>query len=230
MEQENDASDFEDEQQSISEEEEVVDEVDDEIGEGDEQVVEDDEVVDEIVGVEEEGDVDLQGEEEIKNQNNDKINNVFDDESDYSVELSDDDTSGSEDEDEEYNLDHKFDYNEKNEYIKTTHPQILQDTYNDINVLSNIERDSDNNIIDENHSTIPILTKYEKTRILGIRISQLNNGAKPYVNIENTIIIDNNIIAEKELLEKKIPIIIMRPLPNGKKEYWKLTDLEIITY
>jgi len=230
MEQENDASDFEDEQQSISEEEEVVDEVDDEIGEGDEQVVEDDEVVDEIVGVEEEGDVDLQGEEEIKNQNNDKINNVFDDESVYSVELSDDDTSGSEDEDEEYNLDHKFDYNEKNEYIKTTHPQILQDTYNDINVLSNIERDSDNNIIDENHSTIPILTKYEKTRILGIRISQLNNGAKPYVNIENTIIIDNNIIAEKELLEKKIPIIIMRPLPNGKKEYWKLTDLEIITY
>lgn len=227
MEQENDVSDFEDERQSISEEE-VVDEVDDEIGEGDEQVVQDDEVVDEIDDGEE--DIDIQGEEETKNQNNDEINNVYDDESDYSVELSEDDTSEDEDEDEDYNLGNKFDYNEKNEYIKTTHPQILQDTYNDINVLSNVERDSDNNIIDENHRTIPILTKYEKTRILGIRISQLNNGAKPFVNIENTIIIDNNIIAEKELLEKKIPIIIMRPLPNGKKEYWKLSDLEIITY
>ena len=227
MDQENDMSDFEDEQQSVSEEE-VIDELDDE---GDEQVVEEeDEVVDEIDDGEEEEDIDIQGEEETKNQNNDKINNVYDNESDYSVELSDDDTSEEEDEDDDYNLHDKFDYNEKNEYIKTTHPQILQDTYNDINVLSNVERDSDNNIIDENHKTIPILTKYEKTRILGIRISQLNNGAKPYVNIENTIIIDNNIIAEKELLEKKIPIIIMRPLPNGKKEYWKLSDLEIITY
>lgn len=226
MEQENDMSDFEDEQESVSEEE-VVDELDDE---GDEQVVEEDEVVDEIDDGEEEEDIDIQGEEETKNQNNDKIQNVYDNESDYSVEISDDDTSEEEDDEEEYNLEHKFDYSEKNEYIKTTHPQILQDTYNDINVLSNVERDSDNNIIDENHRTIPILTKYEKTRILGIRISQLNNGAKPYVNIENTIIIDNNIIAEKELLEKKIPIIIMRPLPNGKKEYWKLSDLEIITY
>ena len=26
----------------------------------------------------------------------------------------------------------------------------------------------------------------------------------------------------------KIPFIVMRPLPNGKKEYWKLQDLAII--
>ena len=36
------------------------------------------------------------------------------------------------------------------------------------------------------------------------------------------------LIAEKELNQKKIPFIIMRPLPNGKKEYWRLQDLEII--
>ena len=71
------------------------------------------------------------------------------------------------------------------------------------------------------------MTKYEKTRILGLRLTQLNKGAKPFVETKNKII-DNNIIAQKELKEKKLPFIIMRPLPNGKREYWKLNDLEII--
>jgi DNA-directed RNA polymerase subunit K/omega len=62
---------------------------------------------------------------------------------------------------------------------------------------------------------------------LGLRITQLNEGAKPLTEI-NHHIIDNHIIAEKELVEKKLPFIIMRPLPNGKKEYWKLQDLEYI--
>tara|TARA_Y100000389_G_scaffold72040_1_gene68790 strand:+ start:1222 stop:1866 length:645 start_codon:yes stop_codon:yes gene_type:complete len=137
------------------------------------------------------------------------------------------DEGGSSDDEE---LEEKFNIDDKKKYIKTYHTQELKDSYNDINVLSIVERDIDNNIIDDNHKTVPILTKYEKTRILGTRLSQLNDGAKPYINIENTVIIDNNIIAEKELLEKKIPIIIMRPLPNGKKEYWRLSDLEIITY
>jgi|TARA_B110000285_G_C15137057_1_gene627762 DNA-directed RNA polymerase I, II, and III subunit RPABC2 len=228
MEQENGISvyDLEDDRQNVSEED---NEVNDEIDEVND-VNAGDEPMGGIDGLDE--DIEIQGVEETKNQDNDEINNGYDDESDYSIEVSDDDTSEDEDEDEyeDDNLDHKFDYSGKSEYIKTTHPHILKDTYNDINVLSNAERDADNNIVDENHTTIPILSKYEKTRVLGIRISQLNNGAIPYVNIENTIIIDNNIIAEKELLEKKIPIIVMRPLPNGKKEYWKLTDLEIITY
>ena len=40
--------------------------------------------------------------------------------------------------------------------------------------------------------------------------------------------IDNNLIALEELKQKKLPFIIMRPIPNGKKEYWRLSDLEII--
>ena len=70
-------------------------------------------------------------------------------------------------------------------------------------------------------------TKYEKTRILGIRAKQINNGAKPLVTF-NTQIIDGYLIALKELEEKKIPIIIRRPIPNGASEYWHLKDLEIL--
>jgi len=76
---------------------------------------------------------------------------------------------------------------------------------------------------------VPILTKYEKTRVLGIRVSQLNEGAPRYISLgsEHTII-DNIVIAEKELRLKKLPFIVTRPLPNGEKEHWRLKDLEIL--
>jgi len=35
-------------------------------------------------------------------------------------------------------------------------------------------------------------------------------------------------IAKKELEEKIIPLIVVRTLPNVKKEHWKLKELEII--
>jgi hypothetical protein len=36
------------------------------------------------------------------------------------------------------------------------------------------------------------------------------------------------LIAEKELLEKRLPFIVRRPIPNGKFEYWNVNDLEMI--
>ena len=98
--------------------------------------------------------------------------------------------------------------------------------YLEIQELSKIIRDKNGNIIDKNHKTIPILTKYEKTRILGQRAKQINNGSKSYINISENII-DGYLIAEMELKEKKLPFIIRRPLPNQTFEYWKIKDLEI---
>ena len=59
-----------------------------------------------------------------------------------------------------------------------------------------------NIIVDELHKTVPILTKYEKTRILGERTKQINNGSKPFVDVQNDII-DGYLIACKELEEKR---------------------------
>ncbi len=198
--------------------EEPPDEEDEEPEDANTEIIETDDESSQIVG-------------ENSESEDDKIKEIYES-TEEKGSYTDDNTTTSDEEDssDDEELDEKFNIDDKKEYIKTYHTQELKDSYNDINVLSIVERDLDNNIIDDNHKTIPILTKYEKTRILGTRISQLNDGAKPYINIENTVIIDNNIIAEKELLEKKIPIIIMRPLPNGKKEYWRLSDLEIITY
>ena len=78
----------------------------------------------------------------------------------------------------------------------------------------------------EERITTKFLTKYEKTRLLGTRALQLSMNAKTTLkNIKET---DCLKIAEMELKEKKIPLMIQRHLPNGKIEYWKIDEMEII--
>ena len=93
--------------------------------------------------------------------------------------------------------------------------------------MATIIKDSNGNIIDPLHKTLPFITKYEKARILGERAKQISAGANPLINIDDTIL-DSYIIAVKEFEEKAIPFIIKRPLPSGGCEYWKLEDLEIL--
>jgi len=113
------------------------------------------------------------------------------------------------------------------EYIKTYHPEAIPISFDVMYERSIIKRDKDGIIVDPLHKTLPILSKYEKTKIIGLRVSQLNKGAQPFI-IGQQSIIDNYIIANQELIEKKIPFIIKRPLPNGNSEFWFLKDLELI--
>ena len=67
------------------------------------------------------------------------------------------------------------------------------------------------------------LTKYEKTRVISERASQIENGAT--VLIHNSNGLGNSYqIAIEELNQKKIPFIIKRPY-NNTYEYIKLNDL-----
>jgi len=135
----------------------------------------------------------------------------------YDYELEDVDTNDN------YKLNENF----KKNHILNYHNECLHKNFNEIKELCKVTRDKEGTIIDEQHKTIPILTKYEKTKILGMRVKQLNNGAQSYiVNSEKTI--DNYVIALIELEQKKIPFIIQRPLPNNNFEYWKLHDLDIL--
>ena len=86
------------------------------------------------------------------------------------------------------------------------------------NILENIEK--------KNKKTIPLLTKFEKARIMGVRLQQLAYGAKPRVNVSGLKSI--NEIVEKELIERKIPFIIRRTLPNGQSEDWKLEEFDTV--
>ena len=73
-----------------------------------------------------------------------------------------------------------------------------------------------------NTRNIP-LTKFEKTRVLGERASQIESGATIFVS--NPSRFNNSYqIACEEFKLKKIPFIIKRPYNNGY-EYLKLSDL-----
>ena len=148
-----------------------------------------------------------------------EIPNVF--------EKNDNDYQSDSDEEEDEEYLQKFDKETRENYLLNEHPESLIHNYDEIYNLASVQRNKENIIIDDLHKTIPILTKYEKTKILGLRAKQLNNGATPYVKL-NSNIIDGYLIALKELEQKKIPFIIRRPLPSGASEYWHLQDLEII--
>ena len=121
----------------------------------------------------------------------------------------------------------KCDSEVRDDYLANFHPECMMQNYDEIYNLARVVRDDRGIIVDELHKTLPILTKYERTRVLGQRAKQINDGAMPFVKVPEGVI-DGYLIALKELEEKKIPFIIRRPLPNRGSEYWHLEDLQVI--
>lgn len=66
----------------------------------------------------------------------------------------------------------------------------------------------------------PWLTLFERTAILGVRATQLENNATPLVDVPEGV---ENVfeIAEKELKEGKLPLILCRE----DTEFWRVADL-----
>eukprot|EP00801_Mesodinium_rubrum_P014081 Mrub_14310.p2 GENE.Mrub_14310~~Mrub_14310.p2 ORF type:complete len:139 (+),score=27.43 Mrub_14310:40-417(+) len=78
----------------------------------------------------------------------------------------------------------------------------------------------------EQRITSKYLSKYERARILGARALQISKNAPIMVEVnENEI--DPLIIAERELMLKRIPFIIRRYLPSGNYEDWTLDEMII---
>jgi DNA-directed RNA polymerase subunit K/omega len=75
--------------------------------------------------------------------------------------------------------------------------------------------------------TIPILTKYEKARIIGVRMQQLASGAKPCIDTRGFKSVED--IAYAELNQRTLPFIVKRTLPNGVAEYWKMEEFLTIS-
>lgn len=193
------------------------------INNDDDGVVDDDDVDDE--GDDEDDEDDVADEDVIDNgkKENDKSfsnnnNNLY---------LLDDDNFYESDSDDDEDYVEKFTKETSKETIMNYYPEHVQHNIDEIDKMSVVVRDENGAIIDPLHKTVPFLTKYERARIIGERAKQLEYGSKPFITIEQNEI-DSYLIAEKEYLQKAIPFIIKRPLPNGSCEYWKLKDLEIM--
>uniref|UniRef100_A0A6C0AYQ9 DNA-directed RNA polymerase n=1 Tax=viral metagenome TaxID=1070528 RepID=A0A6C0AYQ9_9ZZZZ len=186
----------------------------------DDDMDDDDEDEDDIEENEDDSDIDgLDLDEDDENYTSNKITNIND-----NIDI-----NISEDSDDDYDDSYfeKIDSELKQDYIMKYHSNLMQNNYDEIETLSKITGINNYGINDELHKTVPILTKYEKARVLGLRAKQIENGSLPLIELDKSII-DPYLIAVKELEQKKIPFIIKRPLPNGACEYWKIKDLELL--
>ena len=163
---------------------------------------------------------DMSSEEEIisDNENNetDTINELLDDEKNT------EDIS---------NLEGDIDQNDDDIYEKNyeNEESVLYDEDEENDIFTDIEPDKlinlNKRVPDNERTTRPILTKYEKVRLLGTRTKQISDGSKIFIKSKN---IKNAIdIAKLELKYKIIPLKIKRYLPNGKYEIWSIKELEI---
>lgn len=155
------------------------------------------------------------------------LQNSYDDIANDDDDLGDSDDGSDEDDDGPNNYLRKFERETHENYIESCHQEMMHLNNAEVAALARVIRNADGVIVDALHKTMPFLTKYEKTRILGQRSKQLNQGAQPMIPVDKKII-DGYLIAQLELQQKALPFIIRRPLPGGKSEYWRLADLEII--
>ena len=121
----------------------------------------------------------------------------------------------------------KLDDEERQSFLDIFHPEAKVQNFEEVRLKATVKRDKDGRIVDPEHQTLPHLTRYELTRVLGVRAHQLNGGATPLVDVPPDVL-DGYTIAEAELAQKKIPFIIRRPLPGGTSEFWRLEDLELL--
>ena len=80
---------------------------------------------------------------------------------------------------------------------------------------------------DSRHRSVPYLTPFEKTKIIGFRANQLAQGSRPFVMVPSHMT-DVLEIARLELEQKRLPFIVKRPMPDGSFEYVRLSDLLMV--
>ena len=101
------------------------------------------------------------------------------------------------------------------------------DDYNDIFIDSESKILNTNNkyVNNDERITKNKITKYEKVRIIGLRVKQLSSGAKPLIKHDNILKLSPYEITMLEYENKTIPFKIRRPLPDDTYELWKFNEL-----
>lgn len=72
--------------------------------------------------------------------------------------------------------------------------------------------------------TSPFLTKFEKTKLIGIRAQMISKGSEPLVNVPSYMTNSIN-IAELEYEKKCIPLFIKRYITDTEYEIWRPEDM-----
>jgi DNA-directed RNA polymerase subunit K/omega len=77
--------------------------------------------------------------------------------------------------------------------------------------------------------SVPFMTRFEKTTILGVRLQQLCKGAPTVLSDdERAKLTTFEEMVDRELELRIIPLMVVRNMPNNEKELWKIEDLVIL--
>jgi DNA-directed RNA polymerase II subunit RPB2 len=131
---------------------------------------------------------------------------------------------------------YKFIYDDVKESTNISHSRITwggNRIYNlmmatGISLKFNFKPEDYNKKINPKRISLPILSKYERALAIGTRYRQLMYGAEPKIPLPKDIRPDLYKVAREEVMQKKINILFERKMPNGRVEYWQLSELMIV--
>lgn len=171
-------------------------------GESDEDIDENEEI--------EEGDNEDDNEEEENNEENEDDNS---DEENYEYNTDDDNSDDENDENNE---------NTEEEKDKEISEDIITTNNNNNNIIKRIVNNNE-------RITNNFMSKYEFTRILGTRTTQIEKGS--IVLLKNAEELKKKYNPEQlailELQNKSCPLYLIREIPNGNIEKWDVNELNI---
>ena len=145
-------------------------------------------------------------------------------EEEENVDILDDDIEKEEERDEEEEEEPADDDEDMSEYFESA----IIPAYDEKDTkpfLSTIEEITHQGT--KHRRTLPILSKYEKAKIIGIRAQQISMGS--YIYLDNVHTLSNPLdVAKEELRQKRTPLLIRRNIV-GKKgtvfEDWRIEEL-----
>ena len=159
-------------------------------------------------------DNDMSETEEINN-NDDSANDSNSDSDNLDDDIEEEEEEDEdEDEDSEEEEEVVDDDDEETELLEPD--QLFKEDYDLLLKQSDIDNNPDNKL-DNNKLSI-----YEETRVLGTRSKQISSGAKPF--IKNSDHLNPIQIAKEEIKNKLAPVELIRTMPNGTQEVWKLNQ------
>ena len=123
--------------------------------------------------------------------------------------------SGEDDEVSEYNSESDDDLDD----------DLIEEGDDDFKVID-FTNTYENMVNKKDKNTLPIMSKFEKARIIGVRAQQIADGAIPTVKVPDKMRSTIE-IAKLELKERRIPLIIRRMLTKNKYEDWRIDEFDM---
>ena len=112
-------------------------------------------------------------------------------------------------------------------FLNTHHPECRLDYLEQVLEKLPVSSYPPDHGTDKRHRSVPYLTPFEKTKIIGFRANQLAQGIRPFVSVPSNMT-DVLEIARLELEQKRLPYIVKRPMPDGSFEYIRISDLLMV--